>query len=449
MFHLEYTLVRISCEALSSHFQRVRKQVMRELGQIVTLLKKQDNPDSTTDALRVRLLHLREALVAADAQEKDLLERCQRKLQTLATAQKDEEASPSSSIGPPQYPSRHGLTLRRKLQLERLVGEYLLRQGYLESLSLLEKEGASTQGAGAGGVGKLFDLDIFIKCRAVERQLVEKRDCMGALAWCADHASKLRRLNCPLEFQLHKQQFLELVRKGHRIQALEYASEHLDPTASSAAAAVGGAGGATNTPGLSIEQLWEVQQAMATLALADPEACTVPEYQRLFAVERLRELGDSFAAAARRCYGMTQDYSTLEVCLQAGLTALKTPLCRLGAPGEMAKAKEEDDGQEIGMVAEDEGHYNQDCPVCSPTGRALAVGLPLAHFGNSYLTCRCTGEAMDGGNPPMVLPNGRVYSQRAISENLLSVDGSGAVWVTCPRTGDSFAPSDVKNIFVV
>lgn len=27
MFHLEYTLVKISCEALSSHFQRVRKQV--------------------------------------------------------------------------------------------------------------------------------------------------------------------------------------------------------------------------------------------------------------------------------------------------------------------------------------------------------------------------------------------------------------------------------------
>ncbi len=27
MFHLEYTLVKISCEALSSHFQRIRKQV--------------------------------------------------------------------------------------------------------------------------------------------------------------------------------------------------------------------------------------------------------------------------------------------------------------------------------------------------------------------------------------------------------------------------------------
>ncbi len=424
---------------------------MRELGQIVTLLHLQDNPDSTTDTLRARLLHLREALVAADVQEKDFLERCHRKLQTLATAQKDEDASHTTSSVSLQHPSRHGLAMGSKLQLERLTGEYLLRQGYFESLGLLEKEGGSTQQAGAGGgAGKLFDLDIFLECREVERQLVEKRDCMRALAWCADHASKLRRLGSSLEFQLHKQQFLELVRQRDRIQALEYASQHLHPTANSAAAAVVSAGGVANPTGLSVEQLLEVQQAMATLALADPEACTVPEYQRLFAVERLRELGDLFAAEARRCYGMITHYTTLEICLQAGLTALKTPLCRGGAPGGMmAKANKEDEDQEGEMEEEDERNYNQDCPVCSPAGRALAVGLPLAHFGNSYLTCRCTGEAMDGGNPPMVLPNGRVYSQRAIRENLLSVDESGAVWVICPRTGDSFAPSEVKNIFVV
>jgi len=34
MFHLEYTLVRISCEALSSHFQRVRKQVSIEMADL-------------------------------------------------------------------------------------------------------------------------------------------------------------------------------------------------------------------------------------------------------------------------------------------------------------------------------------------------------------------------------------------------------------------------------
>jgi macrophage erythroblast attacher len=380
----------------------------------------------------------------ADKQEKEFLERCHRKLQTLATAQKDEEATTTTSDNSQHHPPRRALATGGKQQLERLVGEYLLRQGYFESLGLLEEEGGRTQQG-------LFDLDIFLECREVERQLVEGRDCMAALAWCADHASKLRRLGSALEFQLHKQHFLELVRRKDRIQALEYASQHLSPTApSSAAAAAGGAGGAAAAaPGLSAEQLLEIQQAMATLALADPEACTVPEYQRLFSVERWVELGGLFAAEARRCYGMTTDHSTLEACLQAGLTALKTPLCRGGAPGErVVKGKKEDEEGE-GMEEDDGGNYNQDCPVCSATGRALAAGLPLAHFSNSYLTCRCTGEAMDGGNPPMVLPNGRVYSQRAIRENLLSVDEGGAAWVTCPRTGESFAPSEVKNIFVV
>jgi len=425
---------------------------MRELGHIVALLHQQDSPESTTDALRARLSHLRQALVVADAQEKEFIERCHRKLQTLAMAQKDDEANTTSSgnRNSPHHPPRRGLATGGKQQLERLVGEYLLRQGYFESLGLLEEEGGSTRQAGGGGGGGggagLLDLDIYLESREVERQLVEGRDCVGALAWCADHASKLRRLGSSLEFQLHKQQFLELVRRKERIHALEYASQHLSPTTTAATAAAGAAGGA-NPPGLSPEQLLEVQQAMATLALADPEACTVPEYQRLFSVERWEELAGLFAAEARRCYGMTTPYTTLEACLQAGLTALKTPLCRRGAPGEQ-KAKKEDEEEE-GMDEEDEGNYNQDCPVCSSTGRALAAGLPLAHFGNSYLTCRCTGEAMDGENPPMVLPNGRVYSQRAIREKLLSVDEGGAVWVTCPRTGEEYAPSEVKNIFVV
>lgn len=454
--------------------------MMRELGQIVALLQPQlDNPGSAatptspaaTDALRARLLHLREALVVADAQEKAVLERCLRKLQILAAAQTDDESNHAKSPGTPSHhhhPPRRGLATGGKKQLERLVGEYLLRRGHFEGQGLLEEEGGGTQQAGGG----LFDLDIFLECREVERQLVEGRDCGGALAWCADHTSKLRRLGSPLEFQLHKQQFLELVRRKDRLRALEYASQHLSPTATTmtsssaggggaraaAAAAAGGAGGeAAAGPGLSPEQLLEIQQAMATLALAEPEACSVPEYCRLFSVERWRELGALFAEEARRCYGMTTGNTTLEACLQAGLTALKTPLCRRGGPRERRNSREKDKEEEevdddVTMAEdeeEDEGNYNQDCPVCSSTGRALAAGLPLAHFGNSYLTCRCTGEAMDGANPPMVLPNGRVYSQRAIREHLLSVDEGGEVRVTCPRTGDSFAPSEVKNIFVV
>ncbi len=294
----------------------------------------------------------------------------------------------------------------------------------------------------------MFDLDIFLECRQVERQLVDGRNCEAALDWCADHGSKLRRLGSPLEFQLHKQQFLELVRCKDRLLAIEYASQHLSPSLSSSTATP------TTAPApVSAEQLSEIQQAMATLAFPDPEACPIPEYRGLFAAERWKELGALFVTEARRCYGLTEGHSTLEACLQAGLTALKTPLCCPGEGEKQKKKKKERKEDDLEVQEEKEADqaadHNRDCPVCSPTGQALAAGLPLAHFGNSYLTCRCTGEAMDGANPPMVLPNGRVYSQRAIKEHLLSVDEAGHARVTCPRTGESFPVDEVKNLFVI
>ena len=38
----------------------------------------------------------------------------------------------------------------------------------------------------------------------------------AALEWCADHASRLRRIESPLEFALRKRAFLELVRQDRK-----------------------------------------------------------------------------------------------------------------------------------------------------------------------------------------------------------------------------------------
>jgi hypothetical protein len=88
---LDYALVKVSCEALSAHFQRVRKHVTRELAQVVAALKAEQQqqqpppPSSSSEeqaaslaGLTARLAALREALLQADAQEKEILARCQR-----------------------------------------------------------------------------------------------------------------------------------------------------------------------------------------------------------------------------------------------------------------------------------------------------------------------------------------------------------------------------------
>lgn len=125
--------------------------------------------------------------------------------------------------------------------------------------------------------------------------------------------------------QLHKQQFLELVRRGDRMGVVQYASEHL-----SAMATVPGhvteiqqvrrrrrrrriglacwgrryqdgddhpwriGRKRCNDPSgrrgwlscLPPPPLWLAKQAMATRAFDKPEACPVPEYGRLFSDDR-------------------------------------------------------------------------------------------------------------------------------------------------------------------
>jgi macrophage erythroblast attacher len=77
----------------------------------------------------------------------------------------------------------------------------------------------------------------------------------------------------------------------------------------------------------------------------------------------------------------------LNLTLQAGLTALKTHSCY----------NEED--------------KNVNCPVCATASFGiLGESLPNAHHVNSSLVCRISGKMMDESNPPLVLPNGYVYS---------------------------------------
>jgi macrophage erythroblast attacher len=49
-------------------------------------------------------------------------------------------------------------------------------------------------------------------------------------------------------------------------------------------------------------------------------------------------------------------------------------------------------------------------PLHLPTYQALAAGLPYAKHLHSKLVCHITKQLMNEDDPPMVLPNGYVYS---------------------------------------
>ncbi|KAJ6317569.1 hypothetical protein OIU76_013163 [Salix suchowensis] len=78
--------------------------------------------------------------------------------------------------------------------------------------------------------------------------------------------------------------------------------------------------------------------------------------------------------------------------------------------------------------------YEDDCtkedPLSQESFRKLALPLPYSKQHHSKLVCYITKELMDTENPPQVLPNGYVYSTKALEEMAKRNGGK----ITCPRT---------------
>jgi macrophage erythroblast attacher len=105
--------------------------------------------------------------------------------------------------------------------------------------------------------------------------------------------------------------------------------------------------------------------------------------------------------------------------VQAGLVALKNP------PSSSSSSRED--------------------PLHHPDFQALAAGLPYAKHVHSKLICAVTREIMSDANPPMVLPNGYVYSQKAV-EQIAAQNGGKVV---CPRTGNTYGLEEARRAFIV
>ena len=68
---------------------------------------------------------------------------------------------------------------------------------------------------------------------------------------------------------------------------------------------------------------------------------------------------------------------------------------------------------------------------CMQKFQKLAEQLPWSKHVHSKLICAITHDLMNEHNPPMVLPNGAVYSQKAVEITAAKNHGI----FTCPKTG--------------
>ncbi|KAL5975557.1 hypothetical protein ACLOJK_019881 [Asimina triloba] len=248
-------------------------------------------------------------------------------------------------------------------RMKRVLVDYMLRMSYYDTaLKLVE----------SSNLQDLADIEVFLDAKKVIDAL-QSKEVGPALAWCSENKSRLKKSKSKFEFQLRLQEFVELVRANNNLRAISYARKYLAPW------------GATH--------MKELQCVIATLAFKSNTEC--PKYKVLFEPKQWDYLVEQFKQEFCKLYGMTLE-PLLNIFLQAGLSALKTPY------PNFVKA-----------------NFRNDCtkedPLSQENFRKLALPLPYSKQHHSKLVCYITKELMDFDNPPLVLPNGYVYSSKVLT----------------------------------
>ncbi|OWM87557.1 hypothetical protein CDL15_Pgr022669 [Punica granatum] len=360
---LEHQFLRVPFEHYKKSIRANHRVVEKEVSSVISGVGEvADSADVSRDeavdrlsSLVSRLQGLKRKLEEESRTEHLQAQRCRARLDHLESADSE------------------NLSDWNNTRLKRILVDYMLRMSYYDTAVKL---------AETSNIQDLVDLDVFQEAKRVIDAL-QNKEVGPALAWCAENKARLKKSKSVFEFQLRLQEFIELVRAENYTRAIAYARKYLAPW------------GATH--------MKEVQRVMATLAFKSSTECAT--YKVLFEPKQWELLVDLFKQEFCRLYGMTVE-PLLNIYLQAGLSALKTPYC-----------------------------YEDDCskedPLSQESFRKLAMPLPYSKQHHSKLVCYITKELMDTENPPLVLPNGYVYSTKALEEMAKKNDGK----ITCPRSG--------------
>ncbi|PWN47706.1 hypothetical protein IE53DRAFT_381930, partial [Violaceomyces palustris] len=327
-----------------------------------------------------------------------------------------------------------------KTRLDRMLTDYMLRRGYRSSAEALAR---------SKGIEDLVDSQLFSEISRIEDSLVPppstttedlrtNPSCTAALAWCSENKTWLRKIKSPLEFELRLQEYIELarIRTPESIkEAILYSRKHLLPlltnTSSSAVASAASGNGrqekkpssATAAPvdekkedkeeeydRLAQEAIRkQVHRAMGLLACG-PGGWA---YEDLYNPARWLSLKQSFRSCALQIHSLPPQ-PIIHIALSAGLSSLKLPIC-YSQDRDEAKSEglgRDEEGASQARIDRPNSNLNVDCPICDRKGLGLLANeVPWSHHSNSTLVCSLSGLIMDENNPPIALPNGRVYSQ--------------------------------------
>ncbi|POS86961.1 hypothetical protein EPUL_002409 [Erysiphe pulchra] len=364
---LDQHLLRLPYELMRKNFKVAHFSVEKEGTAIKSTLKDTthasisnatsiDGVLKNVDSMLARIRGLKRKLIVCAEEEKKLQENSLIRIRHL------KELYSMQSLDDVKYEEWS------RTRLDRLMVDYLLRNGFQNSAVALAKE---------KHIESLVDVDTFIQMNKIRENLMNG-SVTEALAWCHENKKELRRMESNLEFLLRLQQYIELVRSQNQSKLLEsisHAKKYLLPYR-------------TSYPR-------EVQQACGLLAF--PPGTRAPAYAVLYSQDRWKILANLFSQTHNTLLSLPSS-PLLHIALSAGLSALKTPSCH-------SQNKNTAQAHSSCASTRSSSFTAPVCPICSTELNSLAKEVPYAHHTKSHVA-----------NDLVLLPNGNVYRKQWLRE---------------------------------
>ncbi|KAI9746619.1 MAG: GID complex subunit containing RING finger motif [Claussenomyces sp. TS43310] len=390
---LDQPLLRLPYELLRKNFKVAQLSVEKDSTAVRNSLKDSANaslsnsssPDEVLknlDSMIARMRGLKRKLSACAEEEARLQQHSQSRIRHL------NELYSMQSLDDVQYEAWS------RTRLDRLLVDYMLRNGYKESATALAQE---------KGIEELVDVGIFVQMSRVRESLREHK-VTEALAWCTENKKELRRAGSKLEFMLRFQQYIELVRMQdeHKLQeAISHFRKYLVPS----------------------RELYptEVQQAGGLLAF--PPGCRPSIYEELYSQSRWDDIAKLFMQTHNSLLSLPSA-PLLHIALSAGLSALKTPSCH---STHLSSSASPSSSSSITISV---------CPICSTELNDLARNVPYAQHTKSHVD-----------PDARLLPNGRVYGLKKLQDYSRKA-GLEEGMVKDLRTGQVFLEEGLTKVYI-
>ncbi|KAF8921359.1 CTLH/CRA C-terminal to lish motif domain-containing protein [Mucidula mucida] len=279
----------------------------------------------------------------------------------------------------PSYPDLFSSDESR-LALERTVALHLLRTGQFDAAETLLQESSIT-----------IPEEIRTQFQNLHRILraLQNQDITPALVWVQEHRTFLRERSSPLEFYLHRSQFMRLLLSSHPpnpVQAIAYAHTSLGP--------------------FFHEHDTEFKRLLACIAYLPLSRLQESPYADLAAPTLHRDLEPLFEKEYCASMGMSKQIP-LSVVTQ------------IGAAGSLARIEK---GRRVLRETKNEWSQSNELPIEIP--------IPPENTYHSIFTCPVSKEQSTPENPPMMMTCGHVIARDSLQK--LSKPGGQGGRVKCP-----------------